>query len=207
MTLLLIFLLGAMAVSFLCSLLESVLMSTPISYISMKEDEGDRDAIRFAKLKDNPDRPLTAILALNTIANTIGAAGVGQQATLVFGSQWFGLVSALMTLLILIFSEIVPKTIGSYHWKNLLWLSRIMNALVFILYPLVWLVEKIRRPLAGDEPDTGVPWPETSRTPVSPARKCPRWRTSARRKASSTIPRTRSSRTSSSWMTSRLTTS
>ena len=125
MTLLLIFLFGAMAVSFLCSLLESVLMSTPISYISMKEEEGDRDAIRFSKLKDNPDRPLTAILALNTIANTIGAAGVGQQATLVFGSQWFGLVSALMTLLILIFSEIIPKTIGSYHWKNLLWLSRI----------------------------------------------------------------------------------
>lgn len=162
MTLLLIFLLGAMAVSFLCSLLESVLMSTPISYISMKEDEGDRDAIRFAKLKDNPDRPLTAILALNTIANTIGAAGVGQQATLVFGSQWFGLVSALMTLLILIFSEIIPKTIGSYHWKNLLWLSRIMNALVFILYPLVWLVEKIRRPLAGDEPDTGISCEEVS---------------------------------------------
>ena len=162
MTLLLIFLLGAMAVSFLCSLLESVLMSTPISYISMKEDEGDRDAIRFAKLKDNPDRPLTAILALNTIANTIGAAGVGQQATLVFGSQWFGLVSALMTLLILIFSEIIPKTIGSYHWKNLLWLSRIMNALVFILYPLVWLVEKIRRPLAGDEPDTGISREEVS---------------------------------------------
>ena len=162
MTLLLIFLLGAMAVSFLCSLLESVLMSTPISYISMKEDEGDRDAIRFAKLKDNPDRPLTAILALNTIANTIGAAGVGQQATLVFGSQWFGLVSALMTLLILIFSEIVPKTIGSYHWKNLLWLSRSMNALVFILYPLVWLVEKIRRPLAGDEPDTGISREEVS---------------------------------------------
>ena len=162
MTLLLIFLLGAMAVSFLCSLLESVLMSTPISYISMKEEEGDRDAIRFAKLKDNPDRPLTAILALNTIANTIGAAGVGQQATLVFGSQWFGLVSALMTLLILIFSEIIPKTIGSYHWKNLLWLSRIMNALVFILYPLVWLVEKIRRPLAGDEPDTGISREEVS---------------------------------------------
>ena len=162
MTLLLIFLFGAMAVSFLCSLLESVLMSTPISYISMKEEEGDRDAIRFSKLKDNPDRPLTAILALNTIANTIGAAGVGQQATLVFGSQWFGLVSALMTLLILIFSEIIPKTIGSYHWKNLLWLSRIMNALVFILYPLVWLVEKIRRPLAGDEPDTGISREEVS---------------------------------------------
>ena len=77
MTLLLIFLFGAMAVSFLCSLLESVLMSTPISYITMKEDEGDRNAALFMKMKTEPDRPLTAILSLNTIANTIGAAGVG----------------------------------------------------------------------------------------------------------------------------------
>ena len=74
MGLLLIFLFGALAISFLCSLLESVLMSTPISYISMKEEEGDRNAIVFSKLKDNPDRPLTAILSLNTIANTVGAA-------------------------------------------------------------------------------------------------------------------------------------
>ena len=119
MGLLLIFLFGAMAISFLCSLLESVLLSTPISYLTMKEEEGDRNAILFSKLKDNPDRPLTAILSLNTIANTVGAAGVGQQATLLFGNQWFGLVSAIMTLLILIFSEIIPKTIGSYHWKSL----------------------------------------------------------------------------------------
>ena len=162
MSALLLYLFIAMAVSFLCSLLEAVLMSTPISYISMKEDEGDRNAILFAKLKDNPDRPLTAILALNTIANTIGAAGVGQQATLLFGSRWFGLVSALMTLLILIFSEIVPKTIGSYHWKDLIWLSRIMKGLMVILYPVVWVVEKIRRPIAGDEPDTGISREEVS---------------------------------------------
>jgi len=162
MTLLLIFLFGAMAISFLCSLLESVLMSTPASYISMKEEEEDRSAILFAKLKDNPDRPLTAILSLNTIANTVGAAGVGQQANIIFGSEWFGAVSAAMTLLILIFSEIVPKTIGSYHWKSLLWLSRIMNALMYALYPLVWLVEKIRRILAGDEPDNGISREEVS---------------------------------------------
>ena len=162
MGLLLIFLFGAMAISFLCSLLESVLLSTPISYISMKEEEGDRNAILFAKLKDNPDRPLTAILALNTIANTVGAAGVGQQATLLFGSHWFGLVSAIMTLLILIFSEIVPKTIGSYHWKDLTWLSRIMKGLMVLLYPLVWLVEKVRKPIAGDEPDTTISREEVS---------------------------------------------
>ena len=162
MSLLLIFLLGAMAVSFLCSLLESVLLTTPISYITMKEDEGDRNAILFSKLKDNPDRPLTAILSLNTIANTVGAAGVGQQATILFGSEWFGLVSAIMTLLILIFSEIIPKTIGSYHWKRLLWLAVIMNALMYTLYPIVWLVEKIRKPIAGDEPDTTISREEVS---------------------------------------------
>ena len=162
MGLLLLYLLGAMAISFLCSLLESVLMSTPISYITMKEDEGDRNAVLFAKLKDNPDRPLTAILSLNTIANTVGAAGVGQQATLLFGNQWFGLVSAIMTLLILIFSEIVPKTIGSYHWKDLTWLSRIMKGLMVLLYPPVWIVEKVREPLAGDEPDTTISREEVS---------------------------------------------
>ena len=162
MGLLLIFLFGAMAISFLCSLLESTLLSTPISYLSMKEEEGDRNAILFSKLKDNPDRPLTAILSLNTIANTVGAAGVGQQAAELFGSQWFGLVSAITTILILAFSAIIPKPIGSYHWKSLIWLSRIMKGLMVILYPVVWLVEKLRMRIAGDEPDTGISREEVS---------------------------------------------
>ena len=162
MTLLLIFLFGAMAVSFLCSLLESVLMSTPISYITMKEDEGDRNAALFMKMKTEPDRPLTAILSLNTIANTIGAAGVGQQATLVFGSHWFGLVSAVMTLLILIFSEILPKTIGTSHWKSLLGLSKVMRVLILLLFPIVWLIEKLRDAISDDEPDTTISREEVS---------------------------------------------
>ena len=162
MTLLLIFLLGAMAISFLCSVLESVLMSTPLSYITMKEDEGDRNASLFMKMKSDPDRPLTAILSLNTIANTIGAAGVGQQATLVFGSHWFGLVSAITTILILVFSEIIPKTIGTSHWKDLLWLSKVMNFLVYLLFPVVWLIEKLRRVISKDEPDTTISREEVS---------------------------------------------
>ena len=145
MFLLLMFLLGAMAISFLCSLLESTLLSTPISFITMREEEGDSHAALFLKLKQNPDRPLAAILSLNTIANTIGAAGVGQQATLLFGSQWFGLVSAITTILILFFSEIIPKNIGTGHYKHLLWLSAVMNALIYILYPIVWLIEKLSR--------------------------------------------------------------
>ncbi|MBR1678405.1 MAG: DUF21 domain-containing protein, partial [Bacteroidales bacterium] len=98
----------------------------------------------------------------NTIANTIGAAGVGQQATLVFGSQWFGVVSAVTTVLILIFSEIIPKTIGTSHWKNLLWLAKVMNFLVVILYPIVWLVERLRRSISDGEPDTGISREEVS---------------------------------------------
>ena len=115
MTLLLLFLLSAIAVSFLCSILESVLMSTTLSFLQMKEDEGDKWASLLREYKQDTDRPLAAILSLNTIANTIGAAGVGQQATIVFGSKWFGLVSAITTILILVFAEIIPKTIGTTH--------------------------------------------------------------------------------------------
>ena len=170
MTLLLIFLFGAMAISFLCSLLESVLMSTPISFISAKVEEGDKNAKLMEKMKDDIDRPIAAILSLNTIANTLGAAGVGRQATivfgsewfglvsaimtiLIFGSEWFGLVSAIMTILILVFSEIIPKTIGTSNWKHLLWLSRIMNGLIYIMYPLVILVQFITKLVAKDAED------------------------------------------------------
>ena len=162
MSLLLLYLLGAMGISFLCSLLESVLMSTPISYITMKEEEGDRNAALFMQMKTDPDRPLAAILSLNTIANTIGAAGVGQQATLLFGSHWFGLVSAIMTLLILLFSEILPKTIGTSHWKGLLGLARVMRLLTYLLFPIVWLIEKIRKAISHEGPDTGISREEVS---------------------------------------------
>ena len=118
MALLLLFLLGAMAISFLCSILEATLMSTPISYITMREEEGYKPAPRFKEYKQDSSRPIAAILSLNTIANTIGAAGVGRQATIIFGSEWFGLVSALMTILILVFSEIIPKTIGTINRRT-----------------------------------------------------------------------------------------
>ena len=162
MSLLILYLLLTMGVSFLCSLLESVLMSTPMSFISMKEEEGNKHAERFARFKAAPDRPLTAILSLNTIANTLGAAAVGHQATMLSGSYAFGIVSIAMTILILVFSEIVPKTIGTSHWKSLLWLSSIMNFLVYLLYPVVWIVEKLRRSISDDEPDTGISREEVS---------------------------------------------
>ena len=120
MGLLLLFLFGAMGISFLCSVLESVLMTTSLSYINLREEEGYYPATLMSKYKDDTGRPLAAILSLNTIANTIGAAGVGMQATAVFGSAWFGLVSAIVTLLILIFGEIIPKVIGTSYWRQLM---------------------------------------------------------------------------------------
>ncbi|MCQ2350703.1 MAG: hemolysin family protein [Paludibacteraceae bacterium] len=133
-----------MAVSFLCSTLEASLMSSTISYLHSLEMEGRKSATLMLKFKSAPERPLAAILSLNTIANTIGAAGVGQQATLVFGSQWFGLVSAIVTILILIFSEIIPKTIGTTYWRNLVgFTANTIKVLIFILYPVVLFIEWI----------------------------------------------------------------
>ena len=146
MTALLLFLLGAMSVSFLCSILEATLMSLPISYISLREDEGFRPAARMKAYKHDSSRPLAAILALNTIANTIGAAGVGRQATIIFGSEWFGLVSALTTILILVFSEIIPKTLGTTHCKSLMgFAAAAIRVLIIILFPIVWCVEGLQK--------------------------------------------------------------
>ena len=105
MGLLLLFLFGAMGISFLCSVLESVLMSTSLSYINLREEEGYKPATLMSKYKDDTSRPLAAILSLNTIANTIGAAGVGMQVVALGYGKWFGLVSALTTILILFFES------------------------------------------------------------------------------------------------------
>ena len=142
MLLLFVFLIGAMAISFLCSILESTLMSTPISYITMREDEGYKPATRFKKYKTDNARPIAAILSLNTIANTVGAAGVGNQVEVAFGNQWFALVSAVTTVLILLFSEIIPKTIGTRHWRKLMGFSaNTIRVLIVLMYPFVVLIE------------------------------------------------------------------
>lgn len=157
MVALLIYLLAAMAVSFLCSVLEATLLSTPISYITMREDEGYKPASRMMKFKQDSSRPLAAILSLNTIANTIGAAGVGRQATEVFGSQWFGLVSAIMTILILVFSEIIPKTIGTNNFKSLMgFASSAIRVLITILFPLVVVVEWLQKLISPKTADSSV---------------------------------------------------
>ena len=154
---LIIFLLGALCISSLCSILEASLMSTPISYITLKEEEGLKAAARFKQYKQDPSRPLAAILSLNTIANTIGAAGVGKQATEVFGSQWFGLVSAATTILILVFSEIIPKTIGTSHWKSLTgFTAKTIHGLIIVLYPIVVAVEFLQKLISKDKGDISI---------------------------------------------------
>ena len=157
MALLLVFLLGSILVSFLCSILESVLMSTPLSYITMREEEGYKWASGMKKFKVESSRPIAAILALNTIANTAGAAGVGRQATLVFGSEWFGLVSAITTILILIFSEIIPKTIGTSYWKHLMGFATVcIKAIIFVLFPVVICIELLQKLITPKAADNSI---------------------------------------------------
>ncbi len=135
-----------MSLSFLCSVLEAVLLSTPMSYISMRENQGSKTATLMKQYKNNVDRPVGAILSLNTIAHTIGSAGVGAESIKIFGEQYFGLISAILTLLILVLSEIIPKTIGASYWRSLaLPSTRIIRVLILITYPLVLLSELITK--------------------------------------------------------------
>lgn len=146
MLLLLFYLFLALFVSFLCSVMEAVLLSTPVTFLKVKKDAGNRWAATFIGLKRNVERPLSAILSLNTVAHTVGAAGVGAQAVKLFGDVYFGIISALLTLLILIFSEIIPKTIGARYWRRLAKISGfIINSMVVITYPLVILTGYITR--------------------------------------------------------------
>jgi len=146
MAIILLYLFGALAISFLCSILEAVLLSTPVSFISMKEEQGIKTASLMMQYKTNVDRPVAAILTLNTVAHTIGAAGVGSESVKVFGEAYFGIISAILTLLILIFSEIIPKTIGASYWRILAMPStKIIRIMIVITYPLVWLSELLTK--------------------------------------------------------------
>ena len=142
---LIFYLLLALLVSFICSLTESVLLSTPQSYlITIKNKEKWADS--FLKFKSNIDKPLSAILSLNTVAHTIGAAGVGAEATKLFGDASLGIVSAILTILILVITEIIPKTMGAKYWKILAKLTlNIINIMLFITYPLVIFSTKITK--------------------------------------------------------------
>ena len=138
MALLLAYLFLALFVSFTCSIMESVLLSTPSSFLIVKQEAGNKWADTFLNLKNNIDKPLSAILSLNTVAHTIGAAGVGAQAVKIWGEASFGIVSAILTILILIITEIIPKTIGARFWRKLAVVSTFtIRVMMVITYPLV----------------------------------------------------------------------
>ena len=146
MAALLTYFLTALFVSFLCSLLESVLLSLSIAHVSVIEKEGGTSGKLMAELKENINKPLAAILTVNTVANTIGAAGVGAQTLMIFGNEWVAISSGVLTLCILIFSEIIPKTIGAIYSKSLVPFSAYtIRILMFIAWPFVLLSETMSK--------------------------------------------------------------
>lgn len=154
MTLLFIYVAIALVFSFICSISEAVLLSTTTAHVTLMEQQERSGGKLMRELKEDINKPLAAILTLNTIAHTVGAAGAGAQASAVFGSQWLGLASAILTLLILVLSEIIPKTLGATYWRHLSGITaHALKFLVWILYPFVWMSEKFTRGLSkSDEP-------------------------------------------------------
>ncbi len=146
MTLLFIYLGVAIGVSFLCSVLEAVLLSVTPSFVEQIKTKKPKAGAVLAKVKTRLDESLSSILILNTFAHTMGAAGVGSQAIQVFGEQWETLIAVLLTLAILYFSEIIPKTLGATFWRGLAAPSAyIITWLVRLVYPLVWISTRLTR--------------------------------------------------------------
>ncbi len=152
MGLLLLYVALAIGVSFLCSVMEAVLLSVTPSYVAALEREGSTVGKRLHQFKENVDRPLAAILSLNTIAHTVGAAGVGAQAAVVFGEAYTGIVAGVLTLLILVLSEIIPKTLGAVYWRTLTpALVRLLTATIIVMWPLVKLSQGLTYLLSQDQ--------------------------------------------------------
>ena len=145
-----IIILVSVTLSALCSMLEATLLSTPLSFITGLEEQGIKGAERLKRLKQNPERPISAILCLNTIANTVGASIVGSLVYEVYGDALVGVFSTIFTLAILFFAEIIPKTIGTSYWRSLaIPASSIISGMIVITYPLVWILEKFTRVISS----------------------------------------------------------
>jgi len=152
MVLLLFYLFLALVISFVCSITEAVLLSTPQPFLLAKQESGIYWAQKFIIYKTNINKPLSAILSLNTVAHTVGAAGVGAQAVSIFGESYFGIVSGILTLLILIVTEIIPKTIGAKMWRNLAKSTYfVISFMIFLTYPLVVMSTFITSLISNDK--------------------------------------------------------
>ena len=142
---------AVLGISFLCSLLESFILSVTHAHISLVSKDQPALGKKLSHFKENINRPLSAILSLNTIANTVGAASVGAITLIEFGSSWVAIMSGILTLSILIFSEIIPKTIGALYWKKILVPATFaIQVLIIMTYPLVVLLELLSKWLAKD---------------------------------------------------------
>jgi len=144
MTLLVFYLLLALVVSFFCSLSEAVLLSVRPAFVEALDKQKAKGAKALQTLRDNLNKPLAAILTLNTIAHTVGAAGVGAQSAIIFGNAYVGVTSAVLTLLILVLSEIIPKSLGAAYWPQLSpSLAPSILFLTRLLFPFVWASQKL----------------------------------------------------------------
>ncbi|MAS36633.1 MAG: hemolysin [Anaerolineaceae bacterium] len=149
---LVLYILLALGVSFTCSLCEAALFSTTHSHIELLVQGGSRVGLLLRRQKENVDRPIAAILTLNTIAHTAGAAGAGAEATLLLGNELVGLITVVLTLLILVFSEIIPKTVGALYWKPLSpVVAYVIQSMIILTLPAVWAFERMTRLMSPKE--------------------------------------------------------
>jgi len=136
----------ALGVSFICSILESILLSVSYTHIGQLKKENKKSGEILDQHKQNISRPLAAILTLNTIAHTVGAAGVGAETLAIYGNKWVAIASGTLTLSILVFSEIIPKTLGAVYWKSLAHYAAFMiKGMIYLTYPFVIFSEFLSR--------------------------------------------------------------
>ena len=150
MILLVIYLLLTLILSFMCSLLEATLLSSTSSYIESLDKKGySPKTVDLAKdIKQNIDKSISSILTLNTFANTMGAAGVGAQAAIIFGSNWQAVIAFILTLMVLFISEIFPKTLGAIYWRKFIVPAvYIISFMVKITYPFIFIATFITNTL------------------------------------------------------------
>ncbi len=157
MTLLIAIAMLSIFISFICSIYEATLLTITPSYIAQQKESKPKLYKQLNGLKDKIDQPLAAILTLNTVAHTVGAVGVGAQVTIVFGSSYLGLASVVMTLLILVLSEILPKTIGAKYWRSIApGLPPVLNAMIWILKPFIWISDFMTKFIGDKEPQADI---------------------------------------------------
>lgn len=157
MGLLIFYICLALGVSFLCSIMEAVLLSISPSFVAQQEQDHPKLGAKLKMFKQNIDQPLAAILSLNTIAHTVGAAGAGAQAAFIFGDAYIGVISAVLTFLILVVSEIIPKTLGAAYWRQLTpVVLKMLDITTLSMWPLVKMAELLTGLMTKNKPKNQV---------------------------------------------------